>query len=354
MEVNDIHVGKQLQVSSGVGAGVVGPAVSPSPPALCFGIGPTAISGTAWIENGLLVGSPITYPSPALEAQVMIGRAPIQNARATAISILKVSSRGSVTPTGTPIDVMFGDPSGPVGVMIYGGPTNPVTVLAKDLLFTAVTAELHATLKKSNLTASKDDINAVSSDIGTKAFAGVEGHTGAVTDVTAAFTMGPILDVAIPSTGAADYSSVGGSLNGTTATAFSALAIANAKKPFDIPHPTKKGWRLRYVCLEGPTADVYVRGKLKDKNIIELPDYWRGLVDAETITVNLTPIGIYQELYYEQVEWGTKIKVINSSGGPIHCSYTVYGERKDTNKNIAEYEGLTPADYPGDNKEYKF
>ena len=69
MEVNDVHVGRQLQVSSGIGAGAAGPAVSPSPPALCFGTGPAAIPGTAWIENGLLVGSPITYPSPFLEAQ---------------------------------------------------------------------------------------------------------------------------------------------------------------------------------------------------------------------------------------------------------------------------------------------
>jgi hypothetical protein len=30
----------------------------------------------------------------------------------------------------------------------------------------------------------------------------------------------------------------------------------------------------------------------------------------------------------------------------------VYGERKDTSKNIPEYKGLTPDDYPGDNNEY--
>jgi hypothetical protein len=30
----------------------------------------------------------------------------------------------------------------------------------------------------------------------------------------------------------------------------------------------------------------------------------------------------------------------------------VYGERKDTTKNIPEYNGLTPNDYPGDNEEY--
>ena len=125
-----------------------------------------------------------------------------------------------------------------------------------------------------------------------------------------------------------------------------------SKKSFDIPHPTKEGWRLRHICLEGPSAEVYVRGVLKNSNTIELPDYWKGLVDPESITVNLTPIGTYQELYYEIGGWASTIKVMNSGGGHIHCSYTIHAERKDTERNIPEYKGLTPADYPGDNNEY--
>lgn len=123
------------------------------------------------------------------------------------------------------------------------------------------------------------------------------------------------------------------------------------KKPFDIPHPTKEGWRLRHVCIEGPTADVYVRGNLKDSNVIELPEYWRKLVHPETITVNLTPIGTYQELYVDKIEWGTRITIKTNSGSSINCNYTVYGERADTDKNIPEYEG-TYDDYPGDNRQY--
>jgi hypothetical protein len=122
-------------------------------------------------------------------------------------------------------------------------------------------------------------------------------------------------------------------------------------KNFDIPHPSKSGWRLRYVCVEGPTADVYFRGILDKQNIIELPSYWANLVDAETISVNLTPIGSYQELFVERIEWGTKVYIKNNSGTSIKCYYTVYGERKDTSKNISEYEG-TYEDYPGDNNEY--
>jgi len=123
------------------------------------------------------------------------------------------------------------------------------------------------------------------------------------------------------------------------------------KKHFDIPHPTKEGWRLRHVCIEGPTADVYVRGKLKDSNVIELPEYWRKLVDPETITVNLTPVGTHQELYVDKIEWGTRILIKNNCGSGVNCYYTVYGERADTDKNIPEYEG-TYNDYPGDNRQY--
>jgi hypothetical protein len=134
-------------------------------------------------------------------------------------------------------------------------------------------------------------------------------------------------------------------INGMTA------AAINSKKSFDIPHPTKEGWRLRHICIEGPTADVYVRGKLKGSNTIELPEYWRKLVDPETITVNLTPIGTHQELYVDKIEWGTRITIKTNSGSSINCYYTVCGERADTDKNISEYEG-TYDDYPGDNRQY--
>jgi len=107
-------------------------------------------------------------------------------------------------------------------------------------------------------------------------------------------------------------------------------------KLFDIPHPSKQGHRLIHSCLEGPEIGVYYRGRLKGSNYIDLPDYWRNLIDVETITVNLTPHGNYQELYYEISDWGAKIKVLNNSGAGIDCSYTVYAERIDVDKLVIE------------------
>lgn len=117
-------------------------------------------------------------------------------------------------------------------------------------------------------------------------------------------------------------------------------------KQFDIPHPIKENMRLVHVSLEGPEAGVYYRGKLVDNNIISLPDYWKGLVDVETITVNLTSHGSYQELYYEIVNWGTEIKVINNSGGRVDCSYIVYAERKDVQKLVVEQPVEENKTYP--------
>jgi len=127
--------------------------------------------------------------------------------------------------------------------------------------------------------------------------------------------------------------------------------IANSKKSFDISHPLKEDYRLRYVCLEGPAAEVYIRGKLENSNIIKLPDYWVGLVDMNSIGVSLTPIGSYQQLFVEKIE-GTKIVIKNNLQGLIYCYYVLNAERIDTPKNIPEYKGLTPNDYPGDNESY--
>lgn len=119
-------------------------------------------------------------------------------------------------------------------------------------------------------------------------------------------------------------------------------SIVGTTKNFDISHPTKNGWRLSHSCLEGPEVGVYFRGRLINKNIIELPDYWKGLVDSETITVSFTPHRYYQELYVKSIDLGTKITVLNNSGGEIDCSYIVFAERKDVKKLVVEYVGTEP------------
>lgn len=127
--------------------------------------------------------------------------------------------------------------------------------------------------------------------------------------------------------------------------------ILSAKKNFDIPHPTKEGWRLRHTCPEGPSNDVYYRGRVTSKTEIVLPGYWEKLVDQTTITVNLTPIGAHQNVIVKRIA-DNKIYLQSHGNMPIDCYYHIYGTRADGERLVVEYEGDSPEDYPGDNSQY--
>ena len=116
---------------------------------------------------------------------------------------------------------------------------------------------------------------------------------------------------------------------------------ASGNKSFDIPHATQPGKRIRHVCAEGPEAGIYVRGRLTGKNTINLPDYWEGLVDPDSITVTLTQIGSSQDLIVESID----------------CFYEVWVARYINRENPEEklhvvYDGESPADYPGNNDDF--
>ena len=131
----------------------------------------------------------------------------------------------------------------------------------------------------------------------------------------------------------------------------SRFSAADGKpKPFDIQHPTKgKGHRLRYACIEGPEVAVYHRGRLKDQERIDLPYYWKDLVAEESITVQLQPIGS-RHFHLNVIEFTNEYIIVGEADDkPIDCFYHVYGERKDINPLITEYEGNSWEDYPDPN-----
>ena len=117
-------------------------------------------------------------------------------------------------------------------------------------------------------------------------------------------------------------------------------------KLFDIPHPTKgEGHRLAHACIEGPEVGVYYRGRLRNKKVIELPQYWKGLVHTDSISVQLQPIGAHQDIIIKRWD-DTKIYLQSKANFPIDCFYHVYGERKDVDGLVVEYEGETWEDHP--------
>jgi hypothetical protein len=310
MKVPDLFVGRRLFVGCGNPVGL--------------GIGPTEIRGSSYIEGPLMVGNPLTYP--IAEANLMVARCINIEALPPPPSIFKVSTRGMPP---TPIDVMLGDPAGHVGISV----NSTIISIFNDTNISII----------SPYTTGVGILNWV----GAKTLTGVVAETGAEARIGKEAVSAATVDNGFKNINSS--LTVAGTVN--AAKYFGDISACSGKKDFDIPHPTKDGWRLRHVCIEGPTADVYVRGKLKDSNVIDLPEYWRGLVDPETITINITPIGYYQELFVEKIEWGTKIIVKNNSGSSINCYYTISGERIDVEKNIPEYEG-TYEDYPGDNSQY--
>ena len=129
----------------------------------------------------------------------------------------------------------------------------------------------------------------------------------------------------------------------------SRFATADSKpKPFDIKHPSKEGWRLRYACIEGPEVGVYCRGRVRGEKIIKSPDYWKDLVDVESISVQLQPIGAHQDVIVKR--WDEKFIYLQAQGGmPVNCFYHVYAARKDVNPLYVEYEGESWKDYPDPN-----
>ena len=86
-------------------------------------------------------------------------------------------------------------------------------------------------------------------------------------------------------------------------------------------------------------------------NVIELPDYWDGLVDLDTVTISLTQIGYAQDLIVEGVKWGKQVHV-KSGNGTTDCYYSIWANRIGPKLQYVQYDGESPADYPGDQSDH--
>lgn len=100
------------------------------------------------------------------------------------------------------------------------------------------------------------------------------------------------------------------------------------EKSFSIKHQDKKGYRLVYGVAEGPEHSVFIRGK--SSGVIHLPKEWRWLVDQDSITVQLTPIGKHKSLYVSSIL--DDAIIVKSRAKEIDFYYFVQAERKDIPK----------------------
>ena len=328
----DAHVTKQLIVGE-------------TPPLVgipCLGIGPLRMRGSAYMEGPVLIGQPQAYPTPMLpEATFMLSPGLNVPDSLKQVSIFKVTNK--FTPNAAapnPLDIMLGDPTiGTVGITINASVINTIVDTLHNYVcpITNWVGILNHTGIE-NLMGAK---NLIGSEIiaAIKAQVGAEVRSGAKCDNGARVINGSL--VAGPSV----IPNIQGKCSG------------NKSLPFDIPHFTKKGKRIRHIVTEGPEPGIYIRGHLKDKNIIDLPEYWNGLVDPETITVTLTPFGRPQNLYVDSIPYGRQVIVKAEDGSQPNCHYEIWVSRwldpLDHEKKLhVVYDGETPDDYPGDPEDF--
>jgi len=98
--------------------------------------------------------------------------------------------------------------------------------------------------------------------------------------------------------------------------------VCATTKSFVVDNPTTGG-QLRYSVVEGNEHGVTVRGSTCS-GTIELPDEWDWLVEEDSVTAQLTPVGGPHQPYI--VSQDNKQVVVCSDG----CyNYNIYGTRKD-------------------------
>ena len=322
-ELVNEHIGGQLHVSSAL-PGNEGSPVLPGRDPLCLGIGPAAIPGSIFASGNVLIGSPLSYPLPAIpEATLMVARSNVAtNPLASKTpSIFKVTTKVNLPPN--PLDVMLGDP----GVGMVGITINSLMINILNASWINIVTPTMTIVGNKFQTGMNNKV-------------GAEIRTGFCNETGAKTRAGFSADYGIRNTSGLIKAPL------HVGRIFTGKALID--KGFDIAHPTREGKRIRHICVEGPESAIYIRGRLEDSKIIELPEYWDGLVDYESITVTLTAVGKPQHLYVKSID-KNQIMIDNRKGDEClpSCHYEVWANRIGP-PLITEYDGESPADYPGD------
>ena len=119
-------------------------------------------------------------------------------------------------------------------------------------------------------------------------------------------------------------------------------------KTFIIDHPDDENKYLVHVCLEGPEAGVYYRGKStitnNDSVKIELPDYLRHIGSNYTINITRIYSGKKQIESYETSEIEDNSFTVYGSNGSFF--WTVFAERQKINVEPNKSDVVLKGDGP--------
>ncbi len=109
----------------------------------------------------------------------------------------------------------------------------------------------------------------------------------------------------------------------------------NGAKFFVQPHPADASKEIRFVCLEGNESGTYFRGTgriVGGAAVVEVPEEFRLVTEAQGLTGQLTPIGDLAVLCVESVDLD---RVVVRGTADVDFSYFVNGVRRG-------YSGLSP------------
>jgi len=239
-----------------------------TPPLGTLSVGPSTPTSGPPSLSGIYIKHPligVDIASPAIGFKVI---APTNNITGSVTLLGLLNVTGNSTFTGN---------ASVVGNLSVTGTFSAASIATIN----GANGTIAGTLTAATLT-STGAMNSASASVTGAVAAGSVAATGAVTAASATVT------------GDVEAATFTGDLTGSvTGTASGNKTLA----AFDIPHVRQKGKRIRHIVAEGPEPGIYIRGTLKGGNVIELPEYWDGLIDPETITVSLTPVGSYQELF---------------------------------------------------------
>jgi len=105
---------------------------------------------------------------------------------------------------------------------------------------------------------------------------------------------------------------------------------ATGSKGFTQPHPNDPTKEIVYAAIEGPEAATYVRGSAElvdGEAVVELPEHF-GLVTGDAgLTVSLTPLGEWLQLYVAE-KTPARLVVREGSGKSGRFDYLIQGVRK--------------------------
>jgi hypothetical protein len=135
-------------------------------------------------------------------------------------------------------------------------------------------------------------------------------------------------------------------INGSTgAVTVSGNFTVTGVKNFAMPDPADGSKAIYFTSLEGPEAGTYYRGTAKTVNgeaIVKLPGYFARITEAERMTVQLTPVGAFGQVYVAS-RTPEQIVIKTAKGADdVEFDYFVQGIRK----GYLDYQTVRDNDLP--------